>query len=122
VAQRDHDGKYIANLGDDQFTGIREAVSITDMEYFAMTFRIADGGDVFRARRTCGAGCAGFGGFALGLHRQSRLAGQMQGILDKASYRTNIAKVIRAMRLEKQWLPKPRFYKVHANDMFCKEM
>lgn len=122
MTQRDHDRTYVANLGDDQFTCIGDAVGIADMKYFTMTFRIADGGDVFWPRRTRGTGCAGFGGFALGLHRQSRFAGQMQRIVDKACCRTNIAKVIRVMRLEKQRLPKPRFYKVYPNDMFCKEM
>jgi hypothetical protein len=125
VTQRNHDRAYLANLGDDHFTGIGEVVGVTDMEYFAMTFRIADSSDVFRARCPIDAGLAsatGFGRFALRLHRRSRFAGQKRRILVMPSYRTNIAKVIKRLRFEKQWLSKPLFCTNNFISMFCKEV
>ena len=56
--------RTFANLGNNHLTGVFEVIGITDMEYFTMTFRIADGSDVVRARCPIDAGLASAAGFA----------------------------------------------------------
>jgi hypothetical protein len=120
VTQRNHDRAYLANLGDDHFTGIGEVVGVTDMEYFAMTFRIADGSDVFRARCPIDAGLASAAGqVCVALASSFSVCWSEARIVVNMSYRTNIAKVIK--RLKNNGF-QSRCLHNHHHGMFCKEM
>lgn len=118
----EHYRTHVPDFGDDHLAGIGQVVGIADVKNFATAIRITNGCDVFRS---CAANCRGqarLGWLSLCLHRGFQTSFLMARIVSGGFYAANIAKVIRDMLYEKQWLPNPLICTSYATRLFCNEV